>query len=142
MDGDLVALSVHLLDCGIVGVLVRHEEGCLDITAVWIFALAIEDIFVEADVVVVDGVIEGDCDHLRYILGWEVAGYRGTVLRAEAVGQGTYGGIARWSSIGIIVHVWNVKKIAIVLMSQYYLLNYNGFFLLCDTTVPFVKKRH
>lgn len=108
MNGDLVTLSVHLLDRGIVGVLVRHEEGCLDITAVWIFALAVEDIFVQADVVVVDGVIEGDRDHLRYILGREVAGYRGTVLRAEAVGQGTHGGIARWSSIGIIVHVANI----------------------------------
>lgn len=105
MDGDLVTFPVHFLDRGIVGVLVRHKEGCLDITAVWILALAVEDFFVEADVVVVNGVVEGDRDHLGHILAREVAGYRGTVLRAEAVGQGTDGGVAGWSSIGIVVHV-------------------------------------
>lgn len=115
MDGDLVAFPVHLLDRGIIGVLVRHKEGCLDITAVWILALAVEDLFVETDVVIVDGIVEGDRDHLRHILGRKIAGYRGTVLRAETVGQGTYGRVTWWSSIGIIVHVWNVKRIAIIL---------------------------
>lgn len=117
MNGDLVAFPVHLLDRGIIGVFVRYEEGCLDITAVWILALAVEDLFVETDVVVVDGIVEGDRHHLGYILGREIAGYRGTVLRAETVGQGTHGRIAWWSSIGIIVHVWNAERIADVLMN-------------------------
>jgi len=86
VDGDLVAFPVHLLDRRIIGVLVRHEEGCLDITAVWILALAVEDLFVETDVVIVDGIVEGDRDHLGHILGWKITGYRSTVLRAEAVG--------------------------------------------------------
>lgn len=105
MNGDLVALSVHLLHRGVVGVLVRDEERRLDVAAVRILALAVEDLLVETDVVVVDGVVEGYRDHLRHVLAREIAGYRGTILRAEAIGQNAHGGIARWSSIGIVVHV-------------------------------------
>lgn len=85
MDGNLMAFSMHLLNRRVVGVFMRHEEGRLDVAAVWVLALAVKDLFIEANVVVVDGVVEGDCDHLRYILEWKIAGYRGTVLRTEAV---------------------------------------------------------
>lgn len=85
MDGNLMAFSMHFLNRRVVGVLMRHEEGCLDVAAVWILALAVKDLFIEANVVVVDGIVEGDCDHLRYILEWEIARYRGTVLRTEAI---------------------------------------------------------
>lgn len=105
MDGDLVALSVHFLDRGVVGVLVRDEERRLDIASVRILALTVENILVEADVVVVDGVVEGYRDHLRHVLAREIAGYRSTILRAEAVGKNAHGGVAWWSSIGIVVHV-------------------------------------
>lgn len=105
MNGDFVALSVHLLDRGVIGVLVRDEERCLDIAAVRILALTVENILVKANVVIVDGVVEGYRDHLRHILAREITGYRGTVLRAEAVGKNAHGGVARWSSIGIVVHV-------------------------------------
>lgn len=115
MDSDFVAFPVHLLDRGVVGVLMRYEEGCLDVAAVWILALATEDLFIEANVVVVNGVVESNCDHLGNILRREITGYRGTILRTEAVGQGTHRRIAWWSSIGIIVHVWNVEKIATIL---------------------------
>jgi len=115
MDGDLVTFPMHLLDCGIVGVLMRHKEGRFDVTTIWILAFAVKDIFIEADVVVVDGVVESDRDHLGNIFEREITGYRGTVLRTETVGQNTHCGIARWSSIGIIVHIWNMEKIATVL---------------------------
>lgn len=66
---DFMSLSMQVLDCGIIGVLVRDEEGTLDLTTVGVGALAIEDFFVQIDIVDVDGTIEGDGDHLRYI-GW------------------------------------------------------------------------
>lgn len=100
-----MALSVHLLDRRVVGVFVRDEECGFDVAAVRILALAVEDFLVETDVVVVDGVIEGYRNHLRYVLTWEIAGNRGTVLRAEAIRQNAHSGITRRSSIRIVVHV-------------------------------------
>lgn len=47
----------------------RDEEGSSDLTAVGVRALAVEDFFVEVDVVDVDGSVEGDRYHLGY-LGW------------------------------------------------------------------------
>lgn len=47
----------------------RYEEGRLDVTTIWILAFAIENFLVQLDVVVVDGIIECDSDHHRYILG-------------------------------------------------------------------------
>lgn len=118
MNGDLVALPVHLLDRGVIGVLVRHKERGFDITTVRVFALGVENLLVKADVVVVDGVVEGYRDHLRYVFAWEIAGYRRTVLRAEAIRQDAHSGVARRSSIRIIIHVWNIKEIAIVPKSK------------------------
>lgn len=109
-----MTLPVHLLDRRVVGVLVGHEEGGLDVAAVRVFTLAVKDVLVEADVIVVDSVVEGDRDHLRYVFTREIAGYCRTVLRAEAIGKDAHGGIARWSSVGIVVHVCNVDGIAIV----------------------------
>lgn len=105
VDGDFVALPVHLLDRGVVGVFVRHEERGLNVTAVRILALAVENLLIETDIVVVDGVVEGYRDHLRHVFGREVAGYRRTVLRAEAVRQDAHGWVAGWSSVRIIIHV-------------------------------------
>ena len=105
MNGDLVALAVHLLDGRVVAVLVRDEEGRLDVATVWIFALAIEDLLVEANVVVVDGVVEGDGDHLGHVLGWQIAGNGRAVLGTVAVGQDADDGIAGWRPVGVAVHV-------------------------------------
>lgn len=105
MNGDLVALSVHLLHRGIIGVLVRDEESSLDVATVRILTLAVEDLLIEADVVVVDGVVEGYRNHLRHILEREIPGYCRTILRAETVGQNTHGGVAWWGSIRIVVHI-------------------------------------
>lgn len=68
MNGDFVSFSVHFLDSRVVGVLVRDEEGGLDFATVRVLAFPVEDLFIQADIVVVDGVIERDRDHLRYVL--------------------------------------------------------------------------
>lgn len=80
VDGDLVALAVHLLDGRVVGVLVGDEEGGLDVASVRVLALPVEDLLVQLDVVVVDGVVEGDGDHLRHVFGGEVSGDGGAVF--------------------------------------------------------------
>lgn len=68
-----MSLTMQLLDGGVVGVLVGHEEGGLDGAAVGVDA-AIEHHLVEIVVVVVDGVIKGDRNHLRHGCGGHVLG--------------------------------------------------------------------
>lgn len=84
----------------------RNEEGRLDVATVRIFALSIEDLFVETDVVVVYRVVEGDRDHLGYLLEGQVTGDRGTVFRAETVGEYANGWVAGWRPVRIVVHVY------------------------------------
>lgn len=72
-----------------------------NVAAVGVLALAVEDFLVQLDVVVVDGVVEGDGDHHGHVLGWKVAGHGGSVLRAEAVGQNAHRGVAWRSAVGI-----------------------------------------
>lgn len=105
VHGDFVTFAVRLLHGRVVGVLVRYEECCFDVAAVWIFALAVEDLLVQLDVVVVDGVVEGDGDHHRDVFGQQVSRHAGTVFRAEAVGQHADGRIARRSAVRIVVDV-------------------------------------
>lgn len=69
VNGDLVSFPVHFLDSRVVGVLVRDEEAGLDFATVWVLAFSVEDLFVQSDIIVIDGIIERDSDHLRYILG-------------------------------------------------------------------------
>lgn len=100
-----MAFAVGLLDGRVVGVLVRNEESGLDVAAVRVLALAVEDLLVEIDVVVVDRVVEGDGDHHGDVFGGQTAGNGGAILRAEAVGQHADGGIARWRPVGVIVDI-------------------------------------
>ena len=106
MSGDFVSLAVQLLHSRIVGVFVRDEESGFDVAAVGVLAFAVEDLLVDFDVVVVDGIIEADHDHLRYLLGVELAGDLGTGLRAEAVGQDADGRVAWWGAVRILVEVY------------------------------------
>lgn len=73
MHSDLVSLAVSFLHSGVVGVLVGHEVGGLDVATVGVLAFAVEHFFVQFDVVVVDSVVEGNRDHLRHVFGWQVA---------------------------------------------------------------------
>lgn len=93
-DGDLVSLAMQILHGRVVGVLVVHEEGASDLAAVGVLALTVEDVLVQVDVVDVDGTVEGERDHLRHLVGLNVAGDAGAVGRAEAVGQHALGGVA------------------------------------------------
>jgi len=77
---------VGFLHRRVVGVLVRHEESGFDVTTVGVPAFAIEYFLVQFDVVVVDGIVKGDRNHLRDFLGGQVVWYSGAVFGAEAVG--------------------------------------------------------
>lgn len=70
MHSDFVSLSVHFLYGGVIGVFVGDKECCLDITAVWIAAFAVEYFLVEANVVVINGIVECDGDHLGHVFVW------------------------------------------------------------------------
>ena len=90
-----MAESVHVAHGGVVGVLVGDVESSLDVTTVGIFPLLVEDLGVEINIVVVDGVVEGDGDHLRNSVagssvGAETAGYLRAVVTAVTVGQDTH----------------------------------------------------
>ena len=112
--GNLMAKAVHILNGRVVAVLVRHKEGGLDVTAVGVLALLVEDLLVQINVVVVDGIVEGDGDHLGNVLAVraggsdsaKAAGYLGAVLRAETVRKFANVGITSRSTVGIGVNIW------------------------------------
>lgn len=107
VNGDLVTLAMGLLDCGVIAVLVGHEERSLDVAAIRILAFAIEHLLVQLDVVVVDGVVECDRDHLRDVSRWKVSGDCGSVFRAETIRENAYSWIAWRSAIWIVIDVCN-----------------------------------
>lgn len=109
MNGDLVPLPVHFLDSRVIGVLVGDEEAGLDVATVRVLAFPVEDLLVEADVVVVDGVIEGNRDHLRHVLGRQIAGDGCAILGTEAVGKDADAGVAGRRSVRVVVHVCNFQ---------------------------------
>lgn len=69
MSCDFMSLTVCFLDCGVIGVFMAYKEGSLDVAAVGIFALAVKHFFVQFNVVIVDGIVKSDGDHLRDVLG-------------------------------------------------------------------------
>jgi hypothetical protein len=119
VGGDLVAQSVHVTHRRVVGVLMRDVESSLDVATVGILPLLIEDLGIEVNVVVVDGVVEGDGDHLRNsvagtTIGTETTGNLGTIVTAVTVGQDADSQVTLRGSVGIRVLVAGVLVRAIV----------------------------
>ncbi len=114
VGSNLMTVLVHVLDRGVVGVLVGYKEGGLNLAAIGVLPLPVEDLLIEVNVVVVDGVIKGDGDHLGDVLAVGPGGpdlaessrHLGAVLRAEAVGELADAGVAGGSAVGIGVDVW------------------------------------
>merc|ERR550517_80919 len=91
VGSDLVTHPVHVLNCRVVCVLVGDEEGGLNVTSIGVPPSS-EDLIIEVDVVVVDGVVKSDCNHLRdplavIVIRAEVAWHLRAILGAEAVRQ-------------------------------------------------------
>ena len=100
---------MHLLHCRVVCVLVGDKEGGLNVTSIGVPPSS-EDLIIEVDVVVVDGVVKSDCDHLRdplaVIVIWtEVAGHLGAILGAETVRQLAYLLVTGRRTVGIVVNI-------------------------------------
>ena len=91
----------------------RHKEGGLDITPVRVLPLSIEYLIVQINVVVVDGIIKCDSNHLGHILAVgtsgansaEPSGNLGSILGTETVGQFADGGVTDWSTVGISLDI-------------------------------------
>ena len=101
-DGKLVAFPVQLLDRRVVGVLVRHKEGSLDLAPVGVLHLPAEDVLVQVDVVRVDGPVEGDGDHLGDLSRVNVAWNSGAIRGAEAVRELALGEVTVWGPIRVL----------------------------------------
>lgn len=97
--------AVSFLNSGVVAVFVADEVRGFDVAAVGVLPIPVEHFLVELNVVVVDGVIEGDGNHLRDILGWQIAGNGSSIFGAEAVRKNTDGWITGWRSVGIVLNV-------------------------------------
>lgn len=110
MCSNLMAPPVQFLYSRIVGVLMRHEEGALDLASVRVVPSFPEDSVVDVDVVVVDGIIESDGDHLGDCVGLQLSGDLGSVWGAETVGEDALVLVARGSSVGVLVNGWKVEK--------------------------------
>ena len=110
VSSDLVSEAVHVRDGGVVGVVVRHEECALNITSVGIPPLFVEDFTVQVNISNVDGVVEGECDHLGdsvtpVVLRAEVARHLRAVLGAEAVRKLAQSFITWRGAVGITLTV-------------------------------------
>jgi hypothetical protein len=85
---------MQVLNGGVVGVLVRHEEGSTNLAAIGVLTLTIEDVLVQVNIVDVNGSIECDGDHLGHLRWFNVAGNASSVSGTEAIGQDTLGCVA------------------------------------------------
>ena len=104
---------MHVLNSRVVGVLVGNKERGLDVASIGILALPVEDLIVQINVVVVDGIVKGNHDHLRNIgtvrpcwshvteLAWDLR----AIFRTEAIWQLADGGVTRWGAVGISVNI-------------------------------------
>lgn len=110
MDRDLVSFPVRFLYRRIIRVFVRYEKRGFDVAPVRISALAVEYLFVQFDVVVVDGVVESDRDHLRHFFVRQVVGYSGTVFGTETVGQNAHGRVAGRRAIRVVVVIYTRRR--------------------------------
>jgi hypothetical protein len=89
---------------------VGHEECGFDVTAIGISPLSVEDLFIKVNVVVVDGIVEGNCDHLwdpftSIVAGAKVSRNFRTIFGAEAVGQLADVLVAEWSPVWIVFNI-------------------------------------
>lgn len=57
----------------------RNEECTADLAAIRILTLPVKDLIVEIDIVYIHSAIESNRNHLRHLLGIDVAGYTGAV---------------------------------------------------------------
>jgi hypothetical protein len=81
-----------------------------NVASVWVLSLSVKDIFVQIDVVVVDGIVERDGDHHGNIFRRQIPGHSRAILRAEAIGQNAHSWIARWRTVGIVVDICNLWR--------------------------------
>lgn len=107
MNRNFMSFPVHFLDGRVVGVFVRYEESRLNVAPIRVLPLAIEHLLVQFDVVVVNGVVERDSDHLGHVLEGKIARDQCAVLGAEAVREDTDSGVARGCTVRVVVIVWN-----------------------------------
>lgn len=105
VHSNLVSLTVCFLHGRIVAVFVRHKIGGLNVTSVGILAFSVENLLVQLDIVVVDGIIEGDRDHHRHILSGQIARNRGSIFRTEAVRQEANSRVTGWRTVRVVVDV-------------------------------------
>lgn len=81
-------------------------HGGLDVASVRILSFPIENFLVQINIVVVNGIVECDGNHLWNIFGWQISRNGRSILWTEAVRKYTNRWIAWWSSIWIIVDVY------------------------------------
>ena len=109
-------LSVHALNSCVVGVFVGDMEGCFDVTAIGISSFFVKYLGIQVNVVIVDGIIKGNCYHLWNSVAWSTVGTQPTrnscpVLATEAVWELTDGIVTGRGTVRICVLVCQRKKV-------------------------------
>lgn len=105
MSSNFVTFSVSFLNGRIVGVFVTHEECSFYVTTVRVFPSTVKHFLVQFNVVVVDRVIKSYSYHLGYVFSRQISWNGSSIFGAEAVRQHAHDGIARGSSIRIIIDI-------------------------------------
>lgn len=118
MNSNFMSFTVCFLNGRIVTVFVWDKECRFDITTIWIFSLSIKDIFVQLNVVVVNGIIKGNCNHHGNIFGGQIPRNCSSIFGTEAIRQDTNCGITWGSAIWIVIDVCTKKIICYFIMNE------------------------
>ena len=104
--------TMQILNSRIIWVFVRYKECSLDAATVWILTLTIENVFIQIDVVNIDGTVECQCDHLWHLTWFNVAWNTSSIGWTETIWQCTLGGVTFWSTVWIQIdgYLWNATR--------------------------------
>jgi len=106
VHGYFVTIIPQLLDILIVGKRMGDIERALDGAAIRIPPVLCEqNLGEELPIIVVDGIVEGQQDHLRNTLGRNTTRYLGAILGAETLRQLALPGITSTRRIRIMLHI-------------------------------------
>jgi len=113
VGSNLMTKSMHVLDSGVVCIVMGNEEGGFDVTTIRVLSLLVEDFLIEVNVANIDSIIKGECDHLgnsctSVILGTKISGDLSSIFRTETVWESAEGFITWGSTVGVSVSITNI----------------------------------
>ena len=115
MGSDFVTFSMHFLNRRIVCVFVWHKKCRLNWTAIRVIPTLFEDLLIDINVIVIDGVVEWYHNHLGNVCRLQFAGDLGPIRWTETVRQNALTLVTGRSSVRVLFNSFQLRKKLIVL---------------------------